>query len=153
MNFLNVHIGRKRLQKKKCKCVPDTNFEKVKEFHEIFRCTIGNFDCPGFTNESDRGTRLRLIKEEYDELAEAIEENHDNKEIAKELVDLLYVVYGTGIAMGIDLDEAFDLVHNSNMSKLDDDGEPIFNNYGKVMKSVNYRPPNLQEIANGSKKA
>ena len=141
------------MSKEKCKCIPPTNFEKVKEFHEVFGCNIGDNSSPGFVDSFEPVLRLKLIKEEYEELLEAIEKGQDNEKIAKELVDLLYVVYGTGVAMGLDLDRAFDLVHTSNLSKLDDDGNPIYNSYGKVIKSVNYLPPNLSELTNGREKA
>jgi len=129
-----------------------SNYEKVKEFHEIFGCTVGDESNPGFVNLFDPALRIKLIKEEYTELAEAIEQNHDNTEIAKELADLLYVVYGTGVSMGINLDKVFKVVHDSNMSKLDDDGKPIYNSYGKVIKSDNYRQPNLSELIHGRTK-
>ena len=124
----------------------------VKEFHKVFGCNIGDESSPGFVDLFDPALRIKLIKEEYTELVESIEQNHDITEIAKELADLLYVVYGTGVSMGIDLDKVFKTVHDSNMSKLDDDDNPVYNSYGKVIKSDNYRPPNLSEVVNGKEK-
>lgn len=129
-----------------------SNYEKVKEFHKVFGCNIGDESSPGFVDLFDPALRIKLIKEEYTELVESIEQNHDITEIAKELADLLYVVYGTGVSMGIDLDKVFKTVHDSNMSKLDDDDNPVYNSYGKVIKSDNYRPPNLSEVVNGKEK-
>jgi len=129
-----------------------SNYEKVKEFHKVFGCNVGDESSPGFVDLFDPALRIKLIKEEYTELVESIEQNHDITEIAKELADLLYVVYGTGVSMGIDLDKVFKTVHDSNMSKLDDDDNPVYNSYGKVIKSDNYRPPNLSEVVNGKEK-
>lgn len=122
----------------------------VREFHEAFSLTVNdkpNFDDPFYGNYS---LRQKLIDEEYEELCEAM--NTGNvKDIAKEMADLLYVVYGTAVTMGIDLDAVFKVVHESNMSKLDDDGKPMYNSYGKVIKSNNYRPPDLSELVHGRK--
>lgn len=122
----------------------------VKEFHEAFSLTVN--DKPNFNNPfyGDYLLRQKLIDEEYEELCEAMNTN-DVKEIAKEMADLLYVVYGTAVTMGIDLDAVFAEVHKSNMSKLDDDGKPMYNSYGKVVKSDNYRPPNLSDLIDGRK--
>lgn len=129
-----------------------TNFDRVAEFHEVYGCTIGDADSPGWPTAFEPSLRLKLVTEEYNELKEAIEEGMSLDQIAKELADLLYVVYGTGVAMGIDLDECLKRVHESNMSKLGDDGKPLFNSYGKVMKGENYRPPDLTDIVNGTRK-
>jgi len=128
-----------------------SNYEKVREFHEAFGLSHrDSFDASN-PYSGDFPLRLRLIHEEYHEVMEAMERG-DPDQIAKELTDLLYVVYGTGVTMGVDLDRAFELIHESNMSKLDDDGKPIYNSYGKVQKSANYRPPDLGELfKNGHK--
>ena len=98
-----------------------------------------------FPNSKITALRYDLIKEELDELKEAII-NKDITEIADALTDILYVTYGAGHAFGIDLDSCFDEVQNSNMSKLDKDGKPIFNANGKVMKGPNYFKPNLSKF-------
>ena len=92
--------------------------------------------------------RIDLIEEELDELKEAIVDQ-DIVEIADALTDILYVVYGAGHAFGIDLDKCYAEVHRSNMTKLDEDGKPLFREDGKVMKSSSYEPPNLSKIILG----
>ncbi len=89
--------------------------------------------------------RISLIEEELDELKKAINDK-DIKEVADALTDILYVTYGAGHAFGIDLDKCFSEVQNSNMSKLDDNGKPIYNENGKVMKGPNYFKPNLNKF-------
>ena len=93
---------------------------------------------------SDKIVKLRydLIKEELDEFEQAIK-TKNLKEVADSLTDILYVTYGAGHAFGIDLDKCFDEVQRSNMSKLDEDGKPIYNENGKVMKGPNYFQPDL----------
>ena len=86
-----------------------------------------------------------MIKEELDEFKEAIDKK-DIKEVADALTDILYVTYGAGHAFGIDLDKCFEEVQNSNMSKLGNDGKPIYNENGKVMKGPNYFKPNLSKF-------
>ena len=100
---------------------------------------------PEFPNEKIRDLRISLIEEELSELKEAIE-NKDIKEVADALTDILYVTYGAGHAFGIDLDKCFDEVQRSNMSKLDENGKPIFNEHGKVLKGPNYFKPNLEKF-------
>lgn len=128
-----------------------SNFNLVREFHEVYGCTIGDVDNPGWPSAFEPSLRLKLITEEFQEFKEGIEEGLDLAHITKELADLLYVVYGTGIALGVDLDEAMKRVHESNMSKLDDGGNPIYNSYGKVLKGENYKPPNLTDLVNGTR--
>ena len=96
---------------------------------------------------SDKINRLRydLINEELDELKVALK-NRDLLEVADALTDILYVTYGAGHAFGINLDKCFDEVQKSNMSKLDINGQPIFNDNGKVMKGQNYFKPNLKKF-------
>ena len=117
-----------------------TNFERVKKFMETFGQEIK--EKASFPNEKITTLRYALIKEELDELREAID-NKDIKEVADALTDILYVTYGAGHAFGINLDKCFEEVQNSNMSKLDTDGKPIYNDNGKVMKGPNYFKPDL----------
>ena len=98
-----------------------------------------------FPNEKIQDLRINLIEEELSELKEAIK-NKDIKEVADALTDILYVTYGAGHAFGIDLDKCFDEVQRSNMSKLDENGKPIFNEQGKVLKGPNYFKPNLEKF-------
>ena len=98
-----------------------------------------------FPSEKIQDLRVSLIDEELSELKEAIE-NKDIKEVADALTDILYVTYGAGHAFGIDLDKCFDEVQKSNMSKLDENGKPIFNEHGKVLKGPNYFKPNLEKF-------
>ena len=120
-----------------------TNFERVKKFMETFGQEIR--EKAGFPNEKITTLRYDLIKEELDELKEAME-NKDIKEVADALTDILYVTYGAGHAFGVDLDKCFQEVQNSNMSKLDSDGKPIYNDKGKVMKGPNYFKPDLTKF-------
>ena len=120
-----------------------TNFEKVREFMKTFGQEIK--EKAGFPNEKITSLRYELIKEELEELKEAIN-NNDIKEVADALTDILYVAYGAGHAFGIDLDKCFEEVQNSNMSKIGNDGKPIYNDKGKVMKGPNYFKPNLKKF-------
>ena len=117
-----------------------TNFKSVKKFMETFGQEIK--EKPGFPDDKITSLRYDLIKEELEELKEAID-NRDIKEVADALTDILYVTYGAGHAFGIDLDKCFEEVQNSNMSKLGSDGKPIYNDKGKVMKGPNYFKPDL----------
>ena len=100
---------------------------------------------PSFSSDKINKLRIELIKEELDELKEAMD-NNDLLEVADALTDILYVTYGAGHAFGIDLDKCFDEVQNSNMSKLGKNGEPIYNESGKVMKGPNYFKPDLSKF-------
>ena len=120
-----------------------TNFESVKKFMETFGQEIK--EKAGFPNEKITSLRYDLIKEELDELKEAMD-NKDIKEVADALTDILYVTYGAGHAFGVDLDKCFQEVQNSNMSKLGSDGKPIYNDKGKVMKGPNYFKPDLTKF-------
>ena len=102
---------------------------------------------PGLSTEKINKLRVSLINEELEEFKEAIK-NNDLKEVADALTDILYVTYGAGHAFGIDLDKCFDEVQQSNMSKLGDDGKPIYNDKGKVMKGPNYFKPDLTKFIN-----
>tara|TARA_B100000787_G_C16172637_1_gene287349 strand:- start:1218 stop:1562 length:345 start_codon:yes stop_codon:yes gene_type:complete len=100
---------------------------------------------PSFSTDKINSLRYDLIKEELEELKVAIE-NKDLLEVADALTDILYVTYGAGHALGIDLDKCFNEVQISNMSKLGENGKPIYNESGKVMKGPNYFKPNLQQF-------
>ena len=122
-----------------------TNFNKVGEFMKTFGQEVKN--KPSLSTEKINQLRISLIQEELSELKEAMD-NKDLLEVADALTDLLYVTYGAGHAFGIDLDKCFDEVQNSNMSKLDQNGQPIYNEMGKVMKGPNYYKPNLSKFIN-----
>ena len=120
-----------------------SNFQKVKKFMQTFGQETK--DKAIFPKEDIINLRYGLIKEELEELNLALK-NKDIVEVADALTDILYVTYGAGHAFGIDLDKCFDEVQNSNMSKLDDNGKPIYNEKGKVMKGPRYFKPNLKNI-------
>ena len=120
-----------------------TNFQKVKTFMQTFDQEVKS--KPSFSTEKINKLRVNLIKEELSELTEAMN-NKDLLEVADALTDILYVTYGAGIAFGIDLDKCFEEVQKSNMSKLGDDGKPIYNEHGKVMKGPNYFKPDLNKF-------
>ena len=120
-----------------------TNFERVRKFMEIFGQEIK--EKAEFPNSKITSLRYDLIDEELKEFKVAIEKK-DLKEVADALTDILYVTYGAGHAFGIDLDKCFKEVQNSNMSKLGEDGKPIYNEKGKVMKGPNYFKPNLRKF-------
>ena len=122
-----------------------TNFEKVRLFMKTYGQEVK--DKAGFSDAKTNKLRIDLIKEELDELTEAMN-NKDLLEVADALTDILYVTYGAGHAFGIDLDKCFDEVQNSNMSKLDENGKPIYNESGKVMKGPNYFKPDLSKFVN-----
>ena len=122
-----------------------SNFSKVGIFMRAFGQEVKN--KPSFSTDKINKLRLDLIKEELSELTEAMN-NKDLLEVADALTDILYVTYGAGHAFGIDLDKCFDEVQNSNMSKLDEDGKPIYNEHGKVMKGPNYFKPDLSKFVN-----
>jgi predicted HAD superfamily Cof-like phosphohydrolase len=120
-----------------------SNFDDVKNFMNIYEQEVKT--KPSFPSEKIVQLRYDLIKEELDELSVAIKDK-DIVEVADALTDLLYVVYGAGHSFGIDLDKCFAEVQRSNMSKLDNDGKPIYNENGKVMKGPNYSKPNLKQF-------
>ena len=120
-----------------------TNFTDVKIFMETFGQMVRT--KPQFPDEKTMKLRYDLIKEELTELEHAMK-TKNLKEIADALTDILYVTYGAGLAYGIDLDKCFKEVQRANMSKLGEDGKPIFNEKGKVMKGPNYREPNLKQF-------
>ena len=120
-----------------------SNFRKVGIFMKTFGQEVKT--KPSFSTEKINKLRIDLIKEELEELTEAMN-NKDLLEVADALTDILYVTYGAGHAFGIDLDKCFDEVQKSNMSKLGKDGKPIFNEYGKVMKGPDYFKPDLSKF-------
>ena len=120
-----------------------TNFDKVGTFMKTFGQEVKS--KPSFSTDKINKLRLDLIKEELTELTEAMN-NKDLLEVADALTDILYVTYGAGHAFGINLDKCFEEVQNSNMSKLDENGKPIYNEHGKVMKGPNYFKPDLSKF-------
>ena len=120
-----------------------TNFEKVSKFMKTFGQEVKT--KPSLSNDKINNLRLSLIKEELDELTNAIKKK-DLVEVADALTDILYVTYGAGHAFGINLDRCFDEVQRSNMSKLGADSKPIYNENGKVMKGPNYFKPDLTKF-------
>ena len=122
-----------------------TNFEKVRIFMKTYGQEVK--DKAGLSDAMTNKLRIDLIKEELEELTEAMQDKN-LLEVADALTDILYVTYGAGHAFGIDLDKCFEEVQSSNMSKLGDDGKPIYNVAGKVMKGPNYFKPDLSKYLN-----
>ena len=120
-----------------------SNFIDVKKFMITFGQKV--ITKPQIPDQKSMNLRFDLIKEELDELEQAMKEK-DLKEIADALTDILYVTYGAGCAYGIDLDKCFKEVQRANMSKLGEDSKPIYNEKGKVMKGPNYSEPNLKQF-------
>ena len=122
-----------------------SNFKKVGLFMKTFGQEVKT--KPSLSSEKINNLRINLINEELEEFKEAIK-NNDLKEVADALTDILYVTYGAGHAFGVDLDKCFEEVQNSNMSKLGEDGKPIYNESGKVMKGPSYFKPDLSKFVN-----
>ena len=120
-----------------------SNFNSVKKFMLTFGQDVKN--KASFPEEKIQNLRVSLIEEELEELKQAIKDK-DLKEVADALTDILYVTYGAGHAFGINLDKCFNEVQQSNMSKLGNDGKPIYNEYGKVLKGPNYFKPDLKKF-------
>ena len=120
-----------------------TNFEKVGLFMTTFGQEVKKKAT--FSDDKTNNLRINLIEEELNEFKEAMSKK-DLKEVADALTDILYVTYGAGHAFGIDLDKCFEEVQNSNMSKLDENGKPIYNETGKVMKGPKYFKPDLSKF-------
>ena len=120
-----------------------TNFEKVGFFMKIFGQEVKT--SAGLSTDKINSLRISLINEELEELKKALSENNI-VEVADALTDILYVVYGAGHSFGIDLDKCFKEVQDSNMSKLGEDGKPIYNEHGKVMKGPKYFKPDLSKF-------
>ncbi len=119
--------------------------KKVEEFHRAFKRPVR--EEPGFESEESKKLRVRLLKEEVDELKEALEED-DKVGVLDALVDIQYILSGTVVEFGFQklFDDAFEEIHSSNMSKLDENGKPILREDGKVLKSENYRKPDLKQF-------
>ena len=123
----------------------ETLQNKLRKFHTSFRHPIDEpYLLVGFDHK--KSLRIRLIREEYEELTLAINENKNKEDILKELCDLVYVCIGFADTYGWDFDTAFSRVHKSNMSKLDNNGDPIYREDGKILKSKLYREPDLQDL-------
>ena len=120
-----------------------SNFEKVKNFMITYGQEVK--ESASFPDENIIKLRLKLIKEELEEFEQALNDKN-LLEVADALTDILYVTYGAGHSFGINLDSCFEEVQRSNMSKLDKDGKPIYNEYGKVMKGPNFSKPNLKQF-------
>ena len=113
----------------------------LKKFQGAFELPVGTKEI---TDKKEAMFRLMLIREEFKEVEEALNDGESREHILKELCDLVYVAIGAAVSFGMDFDKAFSLVHESNMSKLDDNGNPIYRDDGKVIKSKNYKEPNLE---------
>ncbi len=120
-----------------------SNFEKVKTFMTTYGQEVK--ESASFPDENIIKLRLKLIKEELEELEQSLNDKN-LLEVADALTDILYVTYGAGHSFGINLDACFEEVQRSNMSKLGEDGKPIYNEYGKVMKGPNFSKPNLKQF-------
>ena len=127
-------------------------FGQVLEFHQVFRPDhIGLFNTVDrqFVGNPDLELKLRLITEEYEELVEAFNEN-DTVEVVDALADLIYVINGFAIYLGVDLDQVVSVVHKTNMDKLDKNGEPIYREDGKIMKPDGWEAPKIKELLEDS---
>ena len=120
-----------------------TQFDMVHEFHRIYDCNVAS--KPELPSKDERALRISLLKEEYNEYIQG-EKNNDIVEIADALADMLYIINGTCVSYGIPIDRIFAEVHASNMSKLDENGQVIRREDGKVLKGPNYFKPRIQEI-------
>ena len=120
-----------------------SNFEKVKTFMTTYGQEVK--ESASFPDENITKLRLKLIKEELEELEQALNDKN-LLEVADALTDILYVTYGAGHSFGINLDACFEEVQRSNMSKLDENGKPIYRQDGKVLKGPNYYLPNLKDL-------
>lgn len=123
-----------------------SNQQKVKEFQKAFNSNVGI--ASALPDSSERELRIKLLKEEFEEYIDG-ENNNDLVEIADALGDMLYIIYGTAVSYGIPLEEIFDEIHRSNMSKLGEDGNPIFREDGKVLKGPNYFKPDISKYLKG----
>ena len=124
----------------------ETLQDKLTKFHRAIGHPINeSFPAPNHKIHALKKLRRDLIKEEYKEVMDAIRLK-DEEEVLKELCDLVYVCVGMCVSYGWNFDIAFNRVHNSNMSKLDDEGNPIYRKDGKVLKSDNYKPPSMKGL-------
>ena len=122
--------------------------KQLREFHEVYN--LNRVKTPQLPCPKERNLRKNLLEEEYKEYLSG-EENNDIVEIADALADIIYIAVGTAVSYGIPLDKIFNEVHNSNMSKLDKDGKPIYREDGKILKGPNYFKPNIKEIIENEK--
>ena len=137
-------VGMKKLSKKKPLA---TNFDRVKAFMLMFGQEV--VEKPEWPDAKTMELRIDLIEEGLGELKDGILLGDGTLvDVADALTDLLYVIYGAGHSFGINLDKCFEEVHNSNMSKLGNDGKPIYREDGKILKGKNFREPNLKEVLN-----
>lgn len=120
-------------------------FQQLWDFHEAFN--LSRSTTPHIPEQKVRDLRMRLVREEMQELEEA-EADNDLVEIADALADIIYVCIGHAVSYGIPMDKVWEEVHKSNMSKLDDNGKPIYNEFGKVQKSKNFKAPDIASILN-----
>lgn len=120
-----------------------TQLSKVKQFHETYGANIS--ESPKLPGHTERSLRINLLSEEFQEYLDG-EQNNDLVEISDALGDMLYIIYGTCVSYGIPINEIFDEIHASNMSKLGEDGKPIYREDGKVLKGPNYFKPNISKI-------
>lgn len=127
-----------------------TQYHKVKTFHKIYDCHIGN--SASFPKDDERELRKNLLREEFEEYL-AAEADDNLVEVADALGDMLYIIYGTAVSYGLPINEIFDEIHNSNLSKLDENGVPIRRADGKILKGPNYFRPNISAIISESRKA
>lgn len=126
-----------------------TQYHKVKKFHEIYDCHIG--DQATFPSDDERVLRKNLLREEFDEYL-AAEADNNLVEVADALGDMLYIIYGTAVSYGLPINEIFDEIHNSNLSKLDENGLPIRRDDGKILKGPNYFRPDIASIISENRK-
>jgi predicted HAD superfamily Cof-like phosphohydrolase len=126
-----------------------TQYHKVKKFHEIYECNIG--DEAAFPSDTERDLRKKLLQEEFEEYITA-EADNNLVEVADALGDMLYIIYGTAVSYGLPINDIFDEIHNSNLSKLDENGLPIRREDGKIMKGPNYFKPDISSIINRNRK-
>jgi putative uncharacterized protein (fragment) len=120
--------------------------KRVEEFHRIYK--LGNSEKPiGKLENQKENLRFDLMKEENEEYLEAAK-NGDIVEVADALGDMMYILCGTIIEHGMQhiIEEVFDEIHRSNLSKLDENGNPIYREDGKVIKGPNYFPPDIKKI-------
>lgn len=122
--------------------------EMVAKFHEVYGTYMQ--DNPDFPNQNVRDLRIKLLQEEFDEYLLAEKDNHFI-EVCDALGDMLYIIYGTCVSYGIPIDEIFQEIHNSNMSKLDENGNPIVREDGKILKGPNYFKPDIKNIVENTK--
>lgn len=123
-------------------------YKALWDFHTAFN--LKRSERPELPDADTRQLRFNLLKEEWEEY-ESGEKNNDIVEIADALADIIYIAYGTAVAYGIPMDQVFDEVHRSNMSKLGPNGKPIYREDGKVLKPANWTPPNIKAVLDGSK--